>query len=83
MNKNPLRPWTGIFQWSGKKPFRAGTVFVSPDTKQHEIERELRREFESLFGRILPDSVARPALINYEPGGIVFVDEETYHRCNK
>lgn len=79
MTGEKIRPWTGRFQWPGKKVFRAGTVtVVLPfETPHHDVLKAVEAEFQKMWSDILPDHFERPSVIALEPGAIFFTDKVT------
>lgn len=74
-----LCTWVGVFRWPGKAEFLFGpaTIEARPGAPLHEIEAALDAEFAAAWARIMPDELPRPALVNYRPGTLVFIPEET------
>lgn len=67
-----IRPYVGVYQWEGKEKFLVGNVIIPADTPQHEVVRLLDKEFDTLWGRILPDDIRRPKLVDYIEGSLFF-----------
>jgi hypothetical protein len=72
----PYLSWCGIYQYPGKKQFRAGTRLLPRDLSDQQLRVELDKAFEEFFREIFPDHFERPPLVNYIPGAIFFVDEK-------
>ncbi len=66
------RAWCYTFQFKGKLPAMAGTVFVRMNAPHQEVEAECLKHWR----RIFPDNLECP-LVQLVPGMLVFLPEKS------
>ncbi len=76
MADKAIRGWVAKCQWSDKKPFLIGTVFLENTAPLHDVEKELWAKFDTMFRGILPNETPNPKIIDMIPGAVFFVPED-------
>lgn len=71
-----MRSWVGLYQFPGKKPFRAWTNLLPMELTDTELRAALDEAFRKSWDEHFPDGFEMPPLINYVPGAIFFVPEK-------
>jgi len=64
------RAWCYQFQFPGKKPGMAGTVYARLHAPHHELEAQCRKHWQEVF----PDTLQCP-IVKLVPGALVFMPE--------
>lgn len=72
----PMRGFTAIVRYPGKKPFLVGTFYAGPHDKDHDMDAAVLREIRSFWSDHMPEGLPLPQIEKALWGSIVFVADD-------